>query len=159
MDSYEIHDLAANATVKTMDVRPIIVNDRALLPIRFVANALGAEVDWTSATAESPLIVHLTIHGETLSFGIGEMTPELTALGMDVPAQIINNRTMVPLRFISEFFGAVVTWDNEAHAAEITFIPNGSPAQQEENGYANGDSPAIAIKPEDEEENGESENG
>jgi hypothetical protein len=43
---------------------------------------------------------------------------------MDVPAQLSNSRTMVPLRFISEFFGALVTWDDETRTVEIIFIPN-----------------------------------
>jgi hypothetical protein len=118
-DSPVIRDSAGNAYAQMMDVLPIIVQDRILLPIRFIAYALGAEVDWSQATDYRPLTVHLTFEGQTLSFGIGELTPELEALGMDVPAQIADSRTMVPLRFISEFFGAVVTWDGEARTAEI----------------------------------------
>jgi hypothetical protein len=52
------------------------------------------------------------------------MTPELVALGMDVPAQLQNARTMVPLRFIAEFFGAAVTWNDGLRQAEIQFIPS-----------------------------------
>jgi hypothetical protein len=64
-------------------------------------------------------MVHLTIDNETLSFGIGEISAELYALGMDVPAVISNGRTMVPLRFISEFFGALVSWDSPTRSIEI----------------------------------------
>ena len=85
--------------------------------------ALGAEVDWTNATADRPLTVHLTANGRTLDFAIGEITPELAVLGMDVPAQLMNDRTMVPLRFISEFFGAVVTWDDATRIVEIIRDP------------------------------------
>jgi len=110
LDSYVLTDLAGNAPTQTMDVIPVIQNDRTLLPIRFMAYALGAEVDWNEATSE----VTLTLDGETLTFAIGEMAP-----GMDVPAQIMNERTMVPLRFISEFFGAVVLWDDATRSIEI----------------------------------------
>jgi len=54
------------------------------------------------------------MNGKTIKFAIGELPP-----GADVPAFILNNRTMVPLRFISEFFGAVVSWDSETRYIEI----------------------------------------
>jgi len=41
------------------------------------------------------------------------------APGMDVPAQIMNNRTMVPLRFVAEFFNATVTWDADGQVIVI----------------------------------------
>ena len=119
LDSPVIFDLAENAPTQHMDVLPIIQNGRTLIPVRFVAESLGAEVNWTPATESRPLTVFLTLDGQNLSFAIGEVTPELAALGMDVPAQLADGRTMVPLRFISEFFGAVVTWDAETRSIEI----------------------------------------
>ncbi|MCL2456678.1 MAG: copper amine oxidase N-terminal domain-containing protein, partial [Defluviitaleaceae bacterium] len=110
-----ITDLTGNAQTQTMDVVPMIQNGRTLLPVRFIANALGAGVDWNDARKE----VTLTIDGGSRILPIGIITPELSALGMDVPPQITNGRTMVPLRFISEFFGAVVTWDGETQRIEI----------------------------------------
>ena len=95
------------------------IDKHTLVPIRFIAEALGAAVDWTRATEYSPMLVHITLNGQTLTFGIGELTPELAAVGMDVPAQIMDNRTMVPLRFIGEFFGALVEWDGETRGIGI----------------------------------------
>ena len=114
-----IRDLASSASTQIMDVLPIIENGRTLVPVRFIAEALGAEVDWTPATTDSPMLVHITMDGQTLTFGLGVMTPELEALGMDVPARTIDGRTMVPLRFISEYFGALVLWDAETRSIEI----------------------------------------
>jgi uncharacterized repeat protein (TIGR02543 family) len=105
-----IIDLAANASTQVMDVVPVIQDGRTLLPIRFMAYALGADVDWNDDTRE----VTLTLDGISLTFAIGE-----TVSGMDVPAQIIDGRTMVPLRFISEFFGAIVIWNQETQSIEI----------------------------------------
>jgi len=119
LDSFTIIDLAGNAPIQTMDIRPVIQSNRVLIPLRFIAEALGAEVDWTPATGGRPLTVYITMDGQTLSFGIGEITPQLAALGMDVPAQLMGNRTMVPLRFVAEFFGAVVSWDSETRGIEI----------------------------------------
>jgi len=119
LNSFTITDLAGNTPTQTMDVLPIIQDGRTLLPIRFIAEALGADVDWIPATANTPMTIHITRDGQTLSFAIGEITPQLAALGMDVPAQLINDRTMVPLRFIAEFFGAVVDWDGDDRSIEI----------------------------------------
>jgi len=110
LDSYDITDQDGN-TVITMDVLPVIQDGRTLIPVRFVAQALGASVSWNDSTRE----VTLTQDGQSLTFAIGETAP-----GMDVPAQIINDRTMVPLRFISEFFGASVTWHEAERTIEIT---------------------------------------
>jgi hypothetical protein len=112
--SYEIIDTARGTRI-TMDVAPVIVDGRALLPVRFMAYALGAAVEWNANTRE----VTLTLDGQVLTFGIGEISPELAALGMDVPPQIINGRTKVPLRFISEFFGATVNWDEATRSIEV----------------------------------------
>ena len=108
--SFDIVELTTDTVVVEMDVYPVIVDNRTLVPLRFVANAMGAEADWV----ESTRTVILTLGEQTLSFVIGEL-----AAGMDVPAQIMNNRTMVPLRFVSEFFGAVVNWCAQTRTIEI----------------------------------------
>jgi len=109
------------------------------VPIRFVAEALGAEVDWERGTEYTPMIAILILDGRELRFPIGEITPELAALGMDVPAQIMDGRTMVPLRFVSEFFGALVMWDGEIGGIEIFRNPepfNQSPITEVHGGMA-----------------------
>jgi len=118
-DSFMVVDLAGNTPSISMDTRPFIRHNRALVPLRFVAESLGATVGWTGATAASSPTVHLTLDGQTLDIPIGGTTPELTALGMDIPAYIVNNRTMVPLRFIAEFFGAAVNWDEGTRGIDI----------------------------------------
>jgi len=120
LDSHLIVDLAGNAQTQIMDVLPVIQNGRTLVPIRFIAEALGAEVDWIPGTEYAPAFAVIVLHGNELRFPLnGEIAPELAALGMDVPPQVMNNRTMVPLRFITEFFGALVTWDAETGGIEI----------------------------------------
>ena len=100
-----------NGEVGVMDTPPVIVDERALVPIRFFAESFGADVDWDDDTQTVTIIYE----DKTLSFIIGE-----SAFGMDVPpAQILNNRTMVPLRFISEYFNASVEWDPETRIITI----------------------------------------
>jgi len=100
--SYEIINAHDNSVVQVMDVRPIIQNNRTLVPLYSIANAFGAETNWNRNTQE----VTLSLGNENLTFTINKLTP-----GMDVPAQIISNRVFVPLRLISEFFGAEVVWN------------------------------------------------
>jgi hypothetical protein len=113
--SHQIIDLITDMPLHpAMDVLPVLHEGRTLLPVRFVAYALGAEVDWIDGTEHTPLTVILYLGGQTLSFGIGELLP-----GMDVPAILMNSRTMVPLRFISETFLAHVVWNGDTSSIEI----------------------------------------
>jgi len=115
-----IFDLAGNAPMQIMDVLPVIVDGRTLVPIRFVAYALGAEVDWIRQTEYTPSTAVIILNAQVLKIPLdGTITLELAALGMDVPAQVVGNRTMMPLRFVSEFFGAIVNWDGERQSIEI----------------------------------------
>jgi len=103
----QVADLINNTT-RFIDVSPTIVDDRALLPIRFVAEALGATVAWNEQTATATI----ALGNETISLTID--CPE-----MDVPAQIIGDRTMVPIRFVAEALGVIVNWDEETSGIEI----------------------------------------
>jgi len=110
-----IIDLAGNAETQNMDVPPQIIDGRTMMPLRFMANALDANIGWNEAARE----VTLALDGRILVLPIGQITSELAALGMDVPPMIIDGRTMVPLRFISEFFDAIVNWEDAARTIEV----------------------------------------
>jgi len=114
-----IGNLTNDTESAEMDVAPVIQNDRTLVPIRFIAEMLGAELDWLPATNYTALTVNIATHSHSLGFAVGELTPELMAFGMDVPAFIMENRVMVPLRFVAEFFAAVVIWEEESQTIEI----------------------------------------
>ncbi|MBE7047218.1 MAG: hypothetical protein E7396_07360, partial [Ruminococcaceae bacterium] len=91
------------------DVMPVIVDGRTLVPMRGIFEALGAQVNWDDATktatgTKGDKEVKLTI-SDTKAYVNGE---EKT---LDVPATIIEGRTMVPVRFISESLGEKVDWD------------------------------------------------
>ena len=59
----------------------------------------------------------LTNGGEC--WGVTDFVPEYHEIKMDVPAQIINNRTFVPIRFIAESLGGTVEWDQEKQMVTI----------------------------------------
>jgi uncharacterized repeat protein (TIGR02543 family) len=100
-----------DGVTKTLDAAPEIVGDRTMVPLRFVAEALGAKLEWDGETQT----VTVELDGKTLKVTIGVLAP-----GMDVPAYIANDRTMVPLRYISETLGCNVEWDPETRTIDIT---------------------------------------
>ena len=99
------------------DVAPIISGDRTFLPIRLVAEALGATVTWNEA-AQS---VTIADGDTTIVIYIGQ--PFATVNGepvqLDAPAFITNGRTYLPVRFVAETLGAAVTWDAAAKTVTI----------------------------------------
>ena len=92
--------------------KPAVVNGRTLIPVRGVLEAMGCEVEWNGTTKqvtitreESPNIV-LTIGSKTAII-------EGQSVELEVPAQIINGSTFIPLRFVSEALGSSVIWGQE----------------------------------------------
>lgn len=91
------------------DVPPQIVNDRTLVPIRLISEALGARVYWNESTRDVTII-----DGDDLiQFRIGDTRAWVNnrSYTLDVPAQLIDDRTLVPLRFVAETMGFRVDWD------------------------------------------------
>ncbi len=101
---------------------PVIVNDRTLVPVREIFEALGASVDWNGATQEVTATkdskkVKLRIGSNTMIIENGQTYAEKE---LDVPAQLINDKTMVPVRAISEAFDCHVDWDEEKQTVKIS---------------------------------------
>jgi hypothetical protein len=96
----------------TNDVAPYISADnRTMLPIRLIAEAFGAKVDWDAASRTAVI----TQNNNTLRIVIDQPLPS------DMGTAVIrNDRTFVPIRYISEAFGAKVDWDAQAQAVTIT---------------------------------------
>lgn len=107
-----------NGESKTLDSAPVIVDGRTLVPVRFISEAIGANVDWDAATSTAVI----TLDGKTIKLPIGAAAADIdgASVELDVPAQIINDRTMVPIRFISENFGANVGWDGDTRTVTVT---------------------------------------
>lgn len=108
-----------------MDTAPILENNRTLVPIR-VVEQLGFKVEWEDLTKR----VYITGDNRELSVQIGNMFAETNIDGfertqlLDTPPKIYNNRTMVPIRFISETMGLIVEWDGENNTVIINSPEN-----------------------------------
>jgi hypothetical protein len=90
-----------------------------MVPIRFISEAFGAEVQWDSETRTVRIYFERTFTRVTLQINntIARINDKIVTL--DAPPTIINGRTMVPIRFISEAFGATVDWDNATRTVTI----------------------------------------
>lgn len=102
------------------DEKPYIDDqtDRTMVPVRFVAEKLGASVQWIAKSNQ----VKLTYKDRVFLLTIGRNHAQLNGkdVALDAPAVIKNRRTMVPLRFISEGFAAQVQWVAERQLVVIT---------------------------------------
>jgi hypothetical protein len=92
------------------DQAPIIENGRALVPLRAIFEALGAEINWNQETQTVT-----AQKGETVviaQIGNRIMTKNGTGIILDVSPKILNSRTLVPVRAIAESFDAEAEWDD-----------------------------------------------
>ena len=97
---------------------PVIEEGRTLIPLRGVFDALGCNVEWDSATKK----VSIKKFNDTISVKIGESNiykNGVISAVTDVPAKIINGRTMVPVRGIFELFDNYVSWNEDTRTVEI----------------------------------------
>lgn len=102
----------------SFDAQPRIVNDRTLVPLRGVFEAMGATVLWN---AETKTVTALRLD-TVVKLVIGSKNAKVDKKDrqLEVAAQIFNDRTFVPLRFISESMGAKVDWNGASRTVTIT---------------------------------------
>lgn len=103
------------------DVAPIMKNDRVLIPLRAVGEALGAYVEWNEESqsiyiGRRGVLQQLTLNQPTAT-AISDFNQKEAVL--DVAPFTVNDRTLVPLRYIAEGFNAQVDWDNDTNTVII----------------------------------------
>lgn len=101
---------------------PFIRDDRTLVPIRFVSEALGATVTWDDATRT----VRIVKDNTKIIMVVGQNTYNKNRRDytMDTPSIIYGDRTYVPLRVVSEALGKEVQWDDATRSIIISDTPN-----------------------------------
>jgi len=105
------------------DVNPILMNDRTLVPMRKIFEELGAVVTWDNETetafgTDGKVVIAFQINNNIMTKSAANAQSEVIEL--DVPAQLINDRTLVPIRAISESFGCDVDWVDATQTVVIT---------------------------------------
>lgn len=125
-------DVSAEVSVNgaPIDTEALIVNDRTMIPLRAVSNALGCGVAWDADNRG--ITIYRATDGATVSDSIivcwidrsHAFRMDGYALGgstvMDAVPQIINDRTYVPVRAVAELLGAQVDWNSDTRTAVIT---------------------------------------
>lgn len=97
--------------VQTTVMDPIQLNDRVLVPAREVFEAMGAKVEWNHVIKE--VVVKYKDKVICLVVNQTEATINGAEVFLDVPAKIINDKVMIPIRFVSEAMGMKVTWNGQ----------------------------------------------
>ncbi|MCD6168668.1 MAG: copper amine oxidase N-terminal domain-containing protein [Caldisericia bacterium] len=113
-----------NDEPKEIDVPPTIVEGRTLLPIRWVAEPLGADVGWDGKERK----VTVSLNDTTIELWIGKPTARVNGIekpidpnNPKVVPMILNGRTMLPVRFVAENLGADVLWDGTTKTVTIIY--------------------------------------
>ncbi|MEF3318285.1 stalk domain-containing protein [Peptoniphilus grossensis] len=107
-----------NGEVKKMDAKPFIKNDRTLVPLRFIVEAIGGEVNWDNDNR----LVTVNSKGKTIELPIDSKTIKIDGkdVNIDQAAIIKGDRTFVPIRFIAENLDMVVNYINDTREIEIS---------------------------------------
>ncbi|GIQ70254.1 copper amine oxidase N-terminal domain-containing protein [Xylanibacillus composti] len=110
-----------NGVELATDQSPVLIQNRAMVPLRAIFEALNAQVNWNQqeqrvTARKGNTTVSLTIHSTTA-------TINNETVYLDVPARTVNDRTVVPVRFVSEALGEEVTWNAAAQTVTITTKP------------------------------------
>ncbi len=112
-----------------LDVAPQIIDGRVMVPIRGVLENLGALVKWddetqTVSARKSSKTISLEIGSNDVTLDKGETNDDGSAktetIQTDVAAQLVSDKTLVPLRVISEAMGYSVDWNDETYTVSIT---------------------------------------
>lgn len=108
VDSWPLH----------MDVPPKVRNQRTMVPIRAVAEAIGADVAWVQETKQ----IVMTRAGSTVTMTLDSTTADIDgkAVEMDVAPFAVGGRTLIPARYVAEFFDQKVDWDGTKKQVTIT---------------------------------------
>lgn len=113
--------LKVNGKTLEMDVPPKIIESRTMIPARALFEEIGGDVSWDAAN----YVVTINYSGQTIKLIIDSDTALVDGVSrtMDVPPQIVDDRTLIPLRFVSEALGFEVDWENSTRTA-IVNTPN-----------------------------------
>ncbi len=100
------------------DVHPQIINDRTMVPMRAIFEELGATVEWDGETQTVTSVKDETVIN--LTIGVPAIIIDGVEKALDVAPVIIDGRTLVPVRAVSEAFKLSVDWDGEIKTVIIT---------------------------------------
>jgi alpha-tubulin suppressor-like RCC1 family protein len=107
-----------DGTILLFDQPPVLINTKTMVPLRKIFEALGASIDWNAKTQTVTATLGETVVKLTIGDTKGYVNNE--AVSLEQPAVIVNEKTLVPVRFIGESFGAKVGWDEATKTVILT---------------------------------------
>lgn len=115
-------DAYINDKKVALDVPAKLIGGRTMVPIRFISESFGCKVNWNAKEKLITIIRH-DIQFQ-LWLGVNYAMVNGVKQPLDSPPVIVNGRTLVPLRFISEPFGAKVNWDAKTKKITVVWDPS-----------------------------------
>lgn len=110
-------ELTVNGELQKLDQAPLIVNSTTLIPVRFIVDALGGEVEWDAKEQKVTLLKNDVL----IDLWIDEQDVIVNGKAVKAPVTptLMNGRTMVPLRLVSEAFGWKVDWEAKTETVTL----------------------------------------
>lgn len=140
----EVKVVVNNEAVNFPDAKPYINKDnRTLVPVRFIAENLGCDVDWDNEIRQ----VGIMGMGKDIKLNVGENKALVDGenIEFDTKAIIKEDRTFVPLRFVSEALGAKVEWNNETRTVLISTATDETVTSVEINDFDEADKVDFSV--------------
>jgi stage II sporulation protein D len=113
-----------NDQIVTMDIAPLIKDNRTLIPLRFIAEAFGATVLWNDALQQIDITLQTSTMNHKIILWIGKKISIVDSVQYNLetaPTTLPPGRTVVPIRFIAEAFESSVDWQPLTRSIKITF--------------------------------------
>ncbi|MGL5439820.1 MAG: copper amine oxidase N-terminal domain-containing protein [Filifactoraceae bacterium] len=124
-DNVTVYVDGVKLTTKSGDPYPMIVNNRTLMPFTAFLEAIGCQISWDEATKTATATKDGTSIVVSINNNVAFVNGE--AKNLDVPPQIIKNRTMIPISFVANELGYSVTWDANKYIANIGKVTSPTP--------------------------------
>ncbi|MGN0107617.1 MAG: copper amine oxidase N-terminal domain-containing protein [Hominilimicola sp.] len=120
-DHSEIHILYNDTVVQYEDVKPVNTDGRVMIPFRAALENMGAAVDYNDAerlvtAKKGDITINFTLMDDTIYI---DKNGQQSTITMDVPMIIVEDRTLVPIRFMSNAFDMQVGWDGKSETVVI----------------------------------------
>ena len=134
-----------------LDVPPIIINDRTMVPARAVFEKLGCDIAWNEEMQEVYVMHNTDLVILKIDSQTGTKNGE--SFTMDTPAKIVNDRTLIPIRAVSEAIGCDVKWDDGTRTVIVSSVketaPPDSNSENNGGGQSSGEGNGTILDPEE----------
>lgn len=134
--TFQVIGLKVDGQVITSEVPPVLYNERTLVPLRAIMEHTGATVTWDQENYQVGIVSPKSSILLKIDSEVAMVNGNAVRLSDDVPAKLINNKTMVPIRFVAEALGMEVGWEDKTRTVLLTSIQEETPTDEPDDGRA-----------------------